>query len=563
MDFRNSHGRNVRHFLETSVSATTVLLCLSLAPSALADEDRDGLQPDNILVSKVVYDNNVNNVIAGATQLPPGCVGAACVTATANGAFPMVFNNALVDGSFGITAKIVLDQLARDGRWISSLEVPNNSQREIGANSDQMVGSFSSKSELALNLSADRRFVTFTGYLTDVDALDVSNSNTPGVIDPTNPVSASYYRLIARLDRRGRFEFTKSNAYSGNNGRAAYLNNSGGKSLVYASGNAGNGANPQPAGVVLGAGAQILTAERQPLAAQADPGLPTPVGSFNITQLGDKADKTGKDTNFRGLTVYNDVIYLTKGSGGNGVNTVYFIDTSGLDATGKPLACPSGSGLPAPGAKLPTAPISYDPTQLAAKGVYPYNMCILAGFPTTLAKTATAFPFGMWFANPTTLYVTDEGNGAATFAAGVYTDAAAQTIAGLQKWVLNPTSKQWTLAYVLTAGLNLGAPYSVENYPLGTNAATKAPWSPATDGLRNVTGRVNHDNTATIYAITSTVSGSGDQGADPNELVAITDDVAATALPAGEVFRVMKTARFGEALRGVSLTPESAFNDRR
>ena len=38
-------------------------------------------------------------------------------------------------------------------------------------------------------------------------------------------------------------------------------------------------------------------------------------------------------------------------------------------------------------------------------------------------------------------------------------------------------------------------------------------------------------STATIYAITSTVSGNGDQGADPNNLVAITDTLSATSPP--------------------------------
>ena len=62
------------------------------------------------------------------------------------------------------------------------------------------------------------------------------------------------------------------------------------------------------------------------------------------------------------------------------------------------------------------------------------------------------------------------------------------------------------------------------------------PWAPATDGLRNITGIVNGDGTATIYAITSTVSGNGDQGADPNKLVAITDQLSATSLPPNESF---------------------------
>jgi hypothetical protein len=211
---------------------------------------------------------------------------------------------------------------------------------------------------------------------------------------------------------------------------------------------------------------------------------------------------------------------------------VYFIDTTGI-------ACPTGGvGLPQPGAKLPTSPIAYNPALLETEGVTPYNTCILKGFPTTLAKNAaTGFPFGLWFANPTTLYVADEGDGVATFSSttGTCTDAAAQTTAGLQKWVFGtPVAGQWNLAYTLQSGLDLGQPYTVTGYPTGPNSVTHLPWSPATDGLRNITGHVNRDGTGTIWAVTSTVSGSGDQGADPNKLVAITDGLSATSLPGTE-----------------------------
>ena len=69
-----------------------------------------------------------------------------------------------------------------------------------GGAGDQLVTSFSSKSELALNLSTDGQHVTFMGYVARPDALDVSNSNTPGVVDPTNPVPGAYYRAVAQLD---------------------------------------------------------------------------------------------------------------------------------------------------------------------------------------------------------------------------------------------------------------------------------------------------------------------------------------------------------------------------
>jgi hypothetical protein len=547
--------KSSRSIILRSSAAVAGLLCGFVLTSTRADDEAD-FGPGHLLVSRVVYDSNPNNVVVGAT-LPPGCVSK-CAKAVADGTYPQVWNNDSVDGSFGITSKIVLDQLTRSGHLISSLEVPNSSQRHIGPTSDQMVGSFSSKSEVALNLSTDKRFVTFMGYLAPINALDVSNSNTPFVIDPTNPVPGQNYRVIAQVDRHGKFHFTKTNAYSGNNGRAAILNDQNGASLVYTAGNAGNGGNPQPNGIIVGGGAQILTASTLPLNSQIDPGLPTPVGSFNITQVppNTKPDKIGKDTNFRGLTIFNNVVYFTKGSGGNGIDTIYFIDTTGFDGSNRPLACPNGVGLPSPSAALPTAPIVYDATKLQTLGVFPYNMCILNGFNTVLAnKTTDSFPFGVWFANATTLYVADEGNGTNTFSGGIYTAAAAQTKAGLQKWVFDPVKNQWTLAYVLTAGLDLGVPYTVNDYPTGNNPATGLPWSPATDGLRNLTGRVNRDGTVTIWAITSTVSGNGDQGADPNKLVMIKDDLAATTLPAAESFTTLRTARFAEVLRGVSFTP--------
>jgi hypothetical protein len=496
------------------------------------------LFPGNLLVSESFYTNDPN-IVAGQTQLPPGCTGSNCVTATANGTYPQVFNNAIADASFGVTSKIYLAEMTPGGLPIATIGVPAN----------ELVTSFSSKSELALNLSPDGRTVSFMGYVAAPDDVDVSNSNTPGVIDSTNPVPSAFYRAVAQLSGNGNFGFTETNAYSGNNGRAAITASAGGQELIYTSGNAGNGGNPQPDGVILGAGAQLIHPSNQPESAQS-PGPPTPVGSFNITELGDKADKIGKDDNFRGLTIYNNVLYYTKGSGGNGVNTVYFLDTTGK-------ACPTGTGLPAPGAQLPTTGLSYTLSTLQANGL-PSNMCILKGFNTTLAKTSTnSFPFGLWFANADTLYVADEGNGTTTFANGQYTAAAAQTTAGLQKWVFDSSTGEWKLAYTLQAGLNLGRPYTVFGYPTGINAATSLPWAPATDGLRNITGRVNPNGTVTIWAITSTVSGGGDQGADPNKLVTITDPLSAGSPAAGESFRTVRTARFGEVLRGVSFTPGS------
>ena len=411
----------------------------------------------------------------------------------------------------------------------------------------ELTTSFSSKSEGALNLSTDGRYA-------DVHGLRGRAATRLTRRTPTPPASSTRpTRSPARTTARsrscrptGRFTFTETNAYSGNNGRAAVEADVDGKDYYYTAGNAGNGSNPQPTGVVLGAGTQIITPSDLPEADQT-PGQPTPVGSFNVTQLGDKADKVGKDDNFRGLALYNNVLYYTKGSGSNGVDTVYFLDTTGT-------ACPDGVGLPVAGAKLPTAGIE---STLTSTGLAS-NMCILKGFPTALAKAATDasdYPFGLWFANPTTLYVADEGSGDNTYADGSYTAAAASTTAGLQKWVYNATAGEWQLAYTLQNGLNLGAPYTVRGYPTGVNSVTGLPWAPATDGLRNLTGQVNRDGTVSIWAVTSTVSGGGDQGADPNQLVEITDSLKATTAPAQERFRTVVPALYDQVVRGVSFTP--------
>jgi uncharacterized protein (TIGR03437 family) len=267
--------------------------------------------------------------------------------------------------------------------------------------------------------------------------------------------------------------------------------------------------------VVAAGGVQVATPGQSMTTA------PTQVGDFSIAQLTNPttnapyaADKLGKDNNYRGLTIFNNTLYVTKGSGSNGVDTVYQVGNAG---------------------SLPT---------LANAATAPIN--ILPGLPQAIAKTAGAnniYPFGIWFANATTLYVADEGDGTAA-------DAAGSTFAGLQKWSL--VSGVWQMDYVLQKGLNLGVAYSVSNYPTALN--------PATDGLRNLTGRVNADGTVTVWAVTSTVSTNGDQGADPNQLVTISDVLANTtaAGAATESFTVLRTAKPGEVLRGVALTPSSS-----
>ncbi len=250
-----------RTLLATFAALSPVLAAAQNTPANVTNR----LYPNNLVVSRSVYDNNPANVTVGEI-LPPNCPPASgsCSAPTGapyDGAYPTVFNNDLYDASFGITSKIYLDQLTLTGQKINSIEVPNSDQG-IPASANHLVTSFSSKSELALNLSTDGKSLTFMGYVAPVNSLDVSNSNTPLVIDPTNPDGQTpTYRAVAKLGQDGHFSYTETNAYSGNNGRAAILNAD--ADVFYTAGNAGNGSNPQPDGIILGAGAQFIQAEHE------------------------------------------------------------------------------------------------------------------------------------------------------------------------------------------------------------------------------------------------------------------------------------------------------------
>jgi hypothetical protein len=510
--------------------------------------------PGTLVLSRTVYEGKASTVTIGET-LPFGCqggltgltvqvpllaggtVGVAvpCGVASDNGEYPNLFdthnvwNNANSDPTFGVTSPIFLDNLTEDGQVVGTLPIP----------SDQIVTSFTSKSELALNRSVDGKSLTFMAYRGGVgcggstvsptrpNLLDVSNGNAPGVCDVTNPVFSSdvnnptvptaYYRAVAEVDDNGHITYTDGNAYSGDNGRAAIK---GGNGLYYLVGNDNNGNLSKKEMSSTQDGVNLANATgAELLYPGGSPALPPDINMIGRLEFG--TDKPGKDTNFRGVTIFNNTLYIAKGSGGNGYNTVYQVGTAGT--------LPTGSA-----AMLATVPIT-----------------VLPGLPNTNASTNTAFPFGIWFANASTLYVCDEGDGTLVSPAvnGNVADTQSQQTAGLQKWVLfNGT---WTREYILQNGLNIGAAYSVARYPASLN--------PATDGCRNITGQHNDDGTVTIFAVTSTVSSNGDTGADPNKLVKVTDRLSDTTLPPANSylgrFTTVRSARAGEVFRGIALAP--------
>ncbi len=651
-----------RKFVTSSTVGVAALAWMSLSGFHVAFA-----QPGrNLVVSRTTYSGTASSVLF------PGVLpnNAASV---ANGTFPGVFQNETPDPAFGITSPIFIDQLTTSGNFVSSQNVSSLISTQLGVN---VATSFPSKSELGLSLTPDGTAVTFMAYGAAANQLDVSNSNTPGHVDITNPVNGRgvliTQRDVVELNFSGIAQVTTTNTYSGNNGRNVVLGANGnyymvgnagnnGSSKTYASGVSLAGSNVTLSGTsttanmfvgtpfsganvptgtyvtaitdpthftisaaatgaasgsyIANEGAYQLTSVAfssgvssiavadtsklvvgMPLSgsgfatgsyvqsisdathfvASAAPtgnssgtvsytaavsnsmlsdntgvqmiqkGLNDSIGTgtgnldsvtnstvvgkvngtygttpgyqrgFSITQIGLAADKTGKDDNFRGLTNYNNTIYVTKGSGGNGFDAVYQVN-------------PNGGGYVAPGTSAGLA---------SAVNAGTASLNALPGWPTTStganeSKTLTTpiihHPFGVWFANDSTMYVADEGG------AGL-TNAAA---GGLEKWLWN--GSQWNYQYTLAAS-------TIPGYNTGGLALQAL-------GLRNLIGEDNGDGTVTLFAVTSTTGQTlTDEGADPNQLVSITDSLSATTLPS-ESFNVLQTAAFGDALRGVTFAP--------
>ena len=468
-------------------------------------------------------------IVSSSTYTDPGFgVGYALpnsggVTATNSSAFcsnancsANVWNNVNADANFGITSNLYLSNV---NPLTGAVDNTLNVSALAASQGINLNTSFSSKSEGAINLTPDGSGLTFMAYNATSAQLDISNSNTPGVIESGNTdTAAATYRGVGQISLSNNgLQYTTTNAYNGNNGRAAILGSNG---YYYTVGNGGNGSGG--AATTAGTGVQLITPGIN--ATAATPGT-TQVASYNITQQGDAADKPAKDNNFRGETVYNGVLYVTKGSGSNGIDTVYQVGPAGMtSSTSNPTATAAGS------------------------------MTILPGFSTNLAKstpTAAApvdHPFGLFFANSTTLYVADEGSGSTSDLSGGSTPFE---LGGLQKYSL--VGNTWQLDYTLRGSL-MGSSYTVN----GTGSLAGDSLSTSVDGLRNLAGKVNANGTVTLYALTSTIgSNLGDAGADPNQLVAITDTLGDTSASqvTGENYSVLETAALGQVLRGVAVAP--------
>ena len=327
----------------------------------------------------------------------------------------------------------------------------------------------------------------FVGYAgAGVGALDVSNSDAVAGQDPTNPVtfafgsSYAFARTIVSMDAHGTFSYTPTIDYGGNNGRSALLGSNG---LYYAVGNANNGnastfgaSNGTSPDVTETTGLEVVTPIDAALVERRDPARTTRREVDPLIQY-QFADAQARQARQRQQLPRRDRVrrraLLHQGQRQqrhrHGLHGELVADGGERGVRRRSASCP--------------------------------------GFPTDSAKaTGGNFtPFAVFFANATTMYVTDEGTGNAL-------DQSSH--AGLEKWSL--VDGTWQLDYVLTNGL-IG---TVDTGPDRHRrpVARRDDDRPAQPDRASSTG-----NNVTLCATTSTSSASGDNGADPNKVVVITD----------------------------------------
>lgn len=465
---------------KTLLALTAVVAALALAAGLKAgnDQDPDGgdhhgaFFPGALVVSRVQYDGNA----FGSSET-----------------YPEIFNDPNISG---IQGSIHIDQY---------LPFPGSPRLGTLALSG-ITTSFSSKSEGALMLSVDGRFLTYMGYEGPVGAQGVSNSETPGATLTTN-TAPTFNREVALIAADGSVSLTpETNAFSGDNPRAVITMDG---TQFYMAGNADSSLNKDNSGPGTTIGARYGT-----------PGSDTSI-QLGVYFASDRTDESKKqhikDNNWRGVGIYNGNLYVSKGSGGNGDDGIFQVQNGTSDGL------PTGTGN----------------SIVELLGAQATN-------PTTGASSPLT-PFGFFFANPTTLYVADEGN--------PNTDANGNLIpdplAGLQKWSL--VNGTWQLDYTIQEGLNLDQPETVAGYPVPT----------FTYGLRNMTERVNRDGTVTIYAITAQYSSISGGEPDPTRLVVVTDLLSATSLSSDhhfgflDRFFTLQQSGAGEVFRGVAFAPRA------
>ena len=396
----------------------------------------------------------------------------------------------------------------------------------VTGSANPISSEYGSSSEGLLQRSGDGKSLTIMGYAIDAttfnaspstyvpqtatnagktSALAQSTSMAGGTTVTANGTTTTYQpvaRVIANITADGGVDTSTAllNVFDQNNPRSVWTQNG---SSYYVS---GQGVSGDTTGGVFY----------------------TTAGSTTATPI------TGKDTSnntatqdTRDVQVVNGQLYVSVDSKSGSGNNRDYVGTVG---TGTPTTTVVNSSGKATG-----------PTMLKGFGNSGGTGKLVVTLTNGVENTNGLAPVGseinlspeqFFFANSTTLYVTDTGQPKND---SVTNDSNGNRLGngGLEKWVLNNGS--WSLAYTLSAGLDL-----VSN----TSAS-------GTTGLFGLAGRLNDDGTVSFYATSYTIN-----DLDTSYLYAITDTLSATS-GAGEAFSVIDSATDSKFM-GVAFAPDAA-----
>lgn len=388
--------------------------------------------------------------------------------------------------------------------FVNSMVLP---QTNSGSNF-AVSGEYGSSSEGTLQLSGNGQYLTIAGYGVNAAAFNANPTSygpTAGntALGQSGSMTGQGYtavpRVVALIDGNGNVNSSTAlyNVFSGNNPRSAYTANG---STIYVSGQGTKGDNT----------GGVFVAQ---------------VGSTSATSItgNDAGSGTSQDT--RDVQIYNGTLYVSSDSKTGSTNRDY-LGTLGIAGT-PPTTTANGSngptGLSGFGNSGGTGKLTV--TAANTNGL------------NTIGSIINLSPENFFFANASTLYVTDSGAPKNNSGSSGVGDG------GLQKWVNSAAdgSGTWTLEYTLATGLNLVANTQADN-PTGDD----------TTGLLGLTGEVI-GNEVELFTTNYTI---GD--VDPTYLYGISDLLSATALPTGESFTELAEAPADSNFKGVSFAPTAA-----
>jgi hypothetical protein len=418
-------------------------------------------------------------------------------------------------GGLDTAAPIVLNEFSLGAGGTSAAAVGSLTLPQISSGANSAIsGEYGSASEGILQLSTSGAFLTIMGYgvnATTFNTAPLSTYGTTALGQTTSLLAAqqtgTVYATVPRV--------------VGLIASDAAVNTSTALTGVF------NTNNPRSAATVNGTSFYV--------SGQGASKTDTTQGVFYATLGATTATPIDTSTDTRAVEIINN---------GNG-NTLYVSRDYN----------PPGSGaqnntnvdtLTGPGGTLPTSNVGVTDTHI----IPPASPNSLGGNNGSInVTTATEnginnsrlgsfvylSPEQYFYASPSVLYVTDSGqpkNGNA--------NKAALGEGGLQKWVLE--NGTWTLAYDLTAGLDL-----VNN----ANANANTPTAPGVTGLFGLTGDVV-DGEVELFA-----TSYGLNELSPSYLYEITDTLSDTTLTqaSSESFTTLYSAPADTSIRGVSFAP--------